>query len=147
MKVFHATESDLETVASWIDNKRGCLIWAGPSVSYPISVKMLIEEISFRADDSHIGKAEGKVLAFGQVSEKSESHNHLARIITSPDSRGRGYGLELCNRLVSIAEEGGDITTLNVYRTNRLALALYERLGFSEDKGRSTNENVFMVKT
>ena len=37
--------------------------------------------------------------------------------------------------------------TLNVYRTNQKAVALYEKLGFIEDKVKSTNESILMVKT
>ena len=147
MKIYHATEKDIEVVVSWIDTRKDCLVWGGPSVSYPIRSKALIEEIGFRADNSYVYKDEEKVLAFGQVIKKTEGRKHLARIITSPDSRGKGYGFELCNTLVSIAAESGDVITLNVYRANRAAVALYERLGFTEDKDKSTNENVYMVKT
>lgn len=86
-------------------------------------------------------------MGFGQVIKKTESVSHLARIMTSPESRGKGYGIELCNYLVSIATESGNMITLNVYRTNQAAVTLYSRLGFSEDKDKSTSENIFMVKT
>ena len=147
MKIYHATEKNLEEVASWIDTKEECQIWGGPSVSYPIKLKALIEEIGFRADNSYVYKAKENVIAFGQVIKKTESTNHLARIIISPNSRGKGYGFELCNALISIAKESGDMITLNVYRTNQKAVALYEKLGFIEDKVKSTNESILMVKT
>ena len=147
MKIYHATEKDLEEAASWIDTKEDCLIWGGPSVSYPIRLNALIEEIGFRADNSYAYKVDEKILAFGQVIRKTEGRSHLARIITNPASRGKGYGFKLCNSLVSIAAESGDVITLNVYRANRAAVALYGRLGFTEDKNKSTSESVFMVKT
>jgi ribosomal protein S18 acetylase RimI-like enzyme len=50
-------------------------------------------------------------------------------------------------RLTLTATDSGDMITLNVYRTNQAAVALYERLEFTEDKDKSTNENIFMVKT
>ena len=147
MKIYHATEKNLEEVASWIDTRQSCQIWGGPLVSYPIRLKALIEEIGFGVDNSYVYKTKEKVIGFGQVIKNTKSSNHLARIIISPESRGKGYGFELCNTLISIAKEGGDMITLNVYRTNQAAVALYEKLGFTEDKDKSTNENVLMVKT
>ena len=147
MKIYRATEKDLEEVVSWIDTKESCRIWGGPSVSYPIRLKDLIEEISFSVDTSYVYKVKEEVVGFGQVIKKAKGSNHLARIITSPGSRGKGYGFDLCNGLISIAKESGSIITLNVYRANRVAVALYEKLGFTEDKDKSTNESVFMVKT
>ena len=147
MKIYHATEKNLEEVVSWIKTKQDCRIWGGPSISWPIRLEALIEEISFRADNSYVYKVKEEIIAFGQVIKKAEGSNHLAKIITSPDSRGKGHGLQLCNALISIAKESGDIITLNVYRTNQAAVVLYEKLGFKEDKYKSTNENVFMAKT
>ena len=147
MKIHHATEKDLEEVASWIGAKKDCRIWGGPLVSYPIRLDALIEAIDFQVDNSYVFKVKERVLAFGQVIKKTKGRNHLARIITSPDSRGKGHGRELCNALISVAAESGDMITLNVYRSNHTAIALYERLGFKEAEDKSTKENVFMVKT
>ncbi len=147
MKIYHATEKQLEEVASWIDTKLDCRFWAGPSVSYPINLKVLIEEIGFQDNNSYICKVNERVLGFGQVIQKAEGARHLARIITNPESRGKGYGLELCKSLISIAMESKNMVTLNVYRTNQAVVALYGRLGFIEDKDKSTNEIIFMVKT
>jgi ribosomal-protein-alanine N-acetyltransferase len=147
MKTYLATKKNLEEVASWIETKQDCRIWGGPSISYPIRLGALIEEIGFRANNSFVYKVKDRILAFGQVIKKTDGRNHLARIITSPECRGKGYGLEFCNALISIATDSGDMITLNVYRTNQAAVALYERLEFTEDKDKSTNENIFMVKT
>ena len=147
MKMCHATKKHLAEVASWIDTKQDCRIWSGSSVSYPIRLKVLIEEIGFQANNSYVYKERERVLAFGQVITKTEGRNHLARIIANPECRGKGYGFELCNALISIATDSGDIITLNVYRTNQVAIAIYERLGFIEDKHKSTNEKILMVKT
>jgi ribosomal-protein-alanine N-acetyltransferase len=147
MKAYLATKKNLEEVASWIDTRQDCRIWGGPSVSYPIELEALIEEIGFRDNNSFVYKVKERVLAFGQVIKKDDDLNHLARIITSPKCRENGYGFELCNALISIATDSGDMITLNVYRTNQAAVALYESLGFTEDKDKSTSENIFMVKT
>ena len=147
MKTYLATKKNLEEVASWIITKQDCRIWGGLSVSYPIRLDALVEEIGFRANNSFVYKVKERVLAFGQVIKKTDGRNHLARIITNPECREKGYGSELCNALISIATDSGDVITLNVYRTNQAAVAIYERLGFTEDKDKSTNESIFMVKT
>jgi ribosomal-protein-alanine N-acetyltransferase len=147
MKTYLATNKNLEEVASWIETKQDCRIWGGPSISYPIRLGALIEEIGFRANNSFVYKVKDRILAFGQVIKKTDGRNHLARIITNPECRGKGYGFELCNALISIATDSGDMITLNVYRTNQVAIAIYERLGFIEDKHKSTNEKILMVKT
>ena len=146
MNLSRATTRDLEEVLNWISAKRECQLWAGPAVSYPIEIDVIIDEIGFHTNDSYVYRENEKIIAFGQIIRKSETSNHLARIITNPDSRGKGYGLKLCKKLVSIAGERGDTTTLNVFRNNHVALTIYENLGFKEDSVRSTNENVFMVK-
>ena len=147
MKLKQATEDDLRIVASWIDSERNCRFWAGPHVSYPIRMSVLIREIGFRESHSYIGLVAKEIAGFGQIIDKSRGVNHLARIIVNPKQRGKGYGFELLDSLVSIASKNADTITLNVYRANKTAVNIYKRLGFVEDKNRSTNENVFMVKT
>lgn len=147
MKLHHATETDLEQVVSWIDNKLDCRIWGGPSVSYPIELQTLIEEINFSRENSYVFKAGKNVAAFGQVIQMAENSTHLARIITCPGCRGRGYGFDFCKALIATANKSGRLITLNVYRNNTAAMALYEKLGFVEDKDKSTKDTAFMVKT
>jgi ribosomal protein S18 acetylase RimI-like enzyme len=122
-------------------------VWGGPSISYPIELKVLIEEIGFKENNSYIYRVNEKIVGFGQVVDKDKNVRHLARIITNPESRRSGYGYELCNYLISIASERGGMITLNVYRNNRAAVTLYNRLGFTENKEKSNNEVIFMSKT
>jgi ribosomal protein S18 acetylase RimI-like enzyme len=74
---------------------------------------------------------------------------HLARIIVSPASRGGGLGRILCERLIERTNAVSEVRqlTLNVYRDNRQAMALYLSLGFTEIPGQSRQGLVAMHKT
>ena len=147
MQLLQATENDLAEVTSWIDSERACRLWAGPSVSYPICLGVLVEEIEFRETNSYIARIDNEISGFGQILDKSHGVNHLARIIVGPEFRGKGHGFQLLNSLVSIATKNANTITLNVYRSNNVALDMYKKLGFNEDPKRSNTENVFMAKS
>jgi ribosomal protein S18 acetylase RimI-like enzyme len=69
---------------------------------------------------------------FGQALPMSPRRTHLARVIVRPDVRGQGIGRALVETLLSrAAETGAAVATLNVYRDNAAAAALYTSLGFA----------------
>ncbi len=147
MSLYPATRKHLAAVISWLETEQDCRFWAGPSVRYPVELESLIEDINFSPDNAYILEAGDNVVAFGQVIRKNNRRYHLARIIIHPDYRGKGYGLELCKALVAMVPESSRVITLNVYRSNSGAVALYEKLGFVEDQAKSTNGNLFMVRS
>jgi len=71
---------------------------------------------------------------------------HLGRIIVAPQARGRGLGSVLMTRLCAEAIRHADVVqlTLNVYRDNAAAVALYRDLGFAGSEDASTPELLFM---
>jgi GNAT superfamily N-acetyltransferase len=124
-------EPDLEAVISWIGSANECLAWSGPGVAYPMTLEGLKEQIAYTPENSYCLSDDGRTLAFGQLLEKGEHHFHLARIIVAPEARGRGYGRNICRRLIDRARSmGARGLTLNVYRDNLTALTLYRDLGF-----------------
>jgi [ribosomal protein S18]-alanine N-acetyltransferase len=57
---------------------------------------------------------------------------HLLAIATHPDRRRAGVGRRLMDHLLAVARARASIlVTLEVRRSNRPAIALYERLGFA----------------
>ena len=148
MNIAPASISDLAEVSSWIATEHECRNWAGPAVTYPISMARLLDQISFSSESSFSYKSELELVGFGQIIQKEHGRSHLARIISSPVYRGNGLGRKICSDLIERAYENGSSTvSLNVYRENAHAHRLYESLGFKELKEKSDGANVFMLKT
>lgn len=72
------------------------------------------------------------VLGYGVMSVVIDE-SHLLNLCVHPDWQGRGLGRKLIRRLLKIARQhGAETTFLEVRKSNRVALALYEGLGFVE---------------
>ncbi len=139
--------SDYEAIASWIPDAGSCLRWAGPRVPFPFSAPELPQLLAVEDSESHCLSDGGSLpLGFGQLWLRDGADIRLMRIIVSPAARGRGFGRELCRQLISRAVDviGAPAVTLMVYRDNRVALGLYQSLGFSPVDSRSTETALFM---
>jgi ribosomal-protein-alanine N-acetyltransferase len=56
---------------------------------------------------------------------------HILAIATHPDYRGQGIGRQVLGHVLEVASTAGcSLATLEVRRSNRPAIALYERAGF-----------------
>ncbi len=56
-------------------------------------------------------------------------------VFVHPDYQGRGIGTELCRHVIAgAAEAGREALTLHVEAGNRVAIAVYRRLGFEVDE-------------
>ena len=56
---------------------------------------------------------------------------HILAIATHPDFRGQGIGGQILHHVLDVAKKTGcSLATLEVRRSNRPAIALYERAGF-----------------
>lgn len=126
-----ATTADLEVVASWICSQCECELWAGSGVRFPPEPDALAVQIDLANAASICLFEEQGLAAFGQLLFRTPKRVHLARVIVRPDVRGRGIGRSLVQELLSRAAESGSLlVTLNVYRDNAAAIALYGDLGF-----------------
>ena len=117
------------------------VLWGGSALSFPPSVETTWAEIRATAENSFVLCAEnGDVLGFAQTLERTPNI-HLARIIVSPEVRGKGLGRILCELLIQKALSAQpEKITLNVFHHNTAAIALYTSLGFvrvpnQEDEG------------
>jgi ribosomal protein S18 acetylase RimI-like enzyme len=123
-----ATLDDLLFVASWIRTADDCERWAGTQVAFPIDIVALPDAIGFAERNAYVLTLDGTVVAFGQVVDKPQNRQHLAKFIVSPLHRGRGYGRKFLQELLS--RSTGDRVSLNVNENNLVAASLYGAAGF-----------------
>jgi ribosomal protein S18 acetylase RimI-like enzyme len=146
-----ASATDYEEIAAWISDAGACLRWAGPKVPYPFLPAELPVLLAVPGGGSYClaDDAGGSPVGFGQYWPRPDGTVHLLRIIIRPESRGQGLGRELCGQLLSRAVKSApaQAVTLNVYRDNLVAVALYERLGFAIVPEKSKGDALFMLKT
>jgi len=146
MNLRKAKSEDLKTIISWIPDEDKCKLWAGPKVRFPLNIESLSRDIEFSHNNSFCLMDNECLVAFGQLLEKENGHLHLARIIVAPSKRAMGYGRSLCNELLEITgQRGCGKISLNVYRNNKNAFKLYEKLGFREISEKSSNEICHMI--
>ncbi|WP_006915239.1 GNAT family N-acetyltransferase [Salinisphaera shabanensis] len=144
-----ASKSDLSEVANWISSPKQTREWAGPRVSYPIDKGKLPQQVEWSHAWSFCLANEEELVGFGQVVPKAEARLHLARLIVKPSFRGKGYGVELANSILSYAlDQNPKTISLNVFRENKPAIELYKRLGFiaaEREPGDSKSDAQYMV--
>jgi ribosomal protein S18 acetylase RimI-like enzyme len=128
-----ATNEDLNTLISWIQDKEACKLWAGPLVRFPITLQSLKKDIGFSEVNTFVMVNDaGELLGLGQLLEKENHRIHMARVIVSPLQRAKGFGELLCRLLIDegIKRFAKVYFTLNVYSDNTTAVKLYQKLGF-----------------
>ena len=111
-------------------------MWAGPSVRFPLVLEHLKEDIHFSEENTLSMINDRKaLLGIGQLIQKEKNRLHMARIIVSPNHRGKGFGSRLCRLLIREGRKTyGEVNfSLNVYPHNTNAVRLYEKLGFVPD--------------
>lgn len=128
-----AIQEDLQVVLTWIETPEQLKLWGGSALSFPPEMERTWREIEARNDNSFVlVDADGQLVGFGQTLSRAANVIHLGRIVVSPRSRGKGLGRLLCEQLIQLANERSrpDQITLNVYRSNDVALSLYTAIGF-----------------
>ena len=128
-----STKDDLSVLMSWIKDKETCRIWAGPLVRFPLVLEHLKEDIQFSEENTFsMTNERGALLGIGQLIKKENNRLHMARIIVSPNHRGKGLGNLLCRLLIreGTMRCGESYFSLNVYPDNKNAVRLYKKLGF-----------------
>jgi len=123
-----ATLEDLMVVASWIRTPDECERWGGTQVPFPIDRVALPDTIGFTEQNAYVMIVGGSLIAFGQIFDKPQHRQHLAKFIVSPIHRGRGYGRKFLYDL--LGRTTVDRVSLNVNQDNSAAIALYAAAGF-----------------
>lgn len=131
-RLVQASTSEIRQVGSWIKTSKDCVLWSGPSLSFPIDLDNLPEVIGGEGIESYVLYDEDDLVGFGQLVNKDQDRVHLARIIVLPIRRGKGIGRLLVGCLLNRCREKryGRIS-LNVVKSNEVAFKLYTSLGFA----------------
>ncbi len=124
-----ATLEDLTIVVSWIRTADECERWAGAQVAFPIDISTLPRTIRFAERSAYVMVLGGSVMAFGQVLDKPQNRQHLAKFIVRPMDRGRGHGRTFLDELLH--RTTADRVSLNVNADNSVAISLYAATGFA----------------
>ena len=83
-----------------------------------------------RLDVGRLGTADGRIVSFCNYWLVT-TELHILAIATHPDLRGRGLATQMLEHVLEVARTTGcSLATLEVRRSNRPAIALYERAGF-----------------
>lgn len=134
MKLNVATATDVSRLMSWFPTERSVQIWGGPNFRYPFTPESFQEDVRWREIDSYcLLDAGGNMLAFGQIYERHGRIN-LARLVVSPEQRGRGIGRQFILLLLHQGRASFALQefSLFVYKDNYVAKACYVGLGFEE---------------
>jgi ribosomal-protein-alanine N-acetyltransferase len=75
---------------------------------------------------------DNQVIGYGVMSVVIDE-SHILNICINPKQQGKGLGMKLLRRLLKIARQhGAETAYLEVRRSNRVAIDLYQKLGFVE---------------
>ena len=76
-------------------------------------------------------RADGRLVAMAGERMKPDGFTEVSGVCTHPDHRGCGYAGALMRLVAGRILERGETPFLHAYASNRGAIALYERLGFT----------------
>lgn len=107
--------------------------WGGEGFQLPLTNTRFMAQLQTADTDSFVLLQHRETIGFGQLCDRFGKH-HLARLLVLPDVRGQGYGKHL---IMALLRHGQKINprldfSLFVYKTNQVALSLYQQLGFVE---------------
>jgi ribosomal-protein-alanine N-acetyltransferase len=98
--------------------------------SAPWSRKSFENELEHKYGVFLIALIEGKVIGYGGTWVLVDEA-HVTNVVVAPEFRGQGIGRKLMNEmLVKAREKGAVCATLELRKSNEVALKLYESMGF-----------------
>ncbi|TDR14655.1 GNAT family N-acetyltransferase [Marinicella litoralis] len=131
MQLMPCTHQDLIGVFRWFNSEKAVFYWAGPGITYPLQIKRFKTDSKFEKSHSYVLKQGRQLLAFGQIYNRLD-HCHLGRLVVSPSFRGQGVGRHLVAALLDEGQRqlGLSDGSLFVLRDNKVAMNLYQKMGF-----------------
>ena len=127
---------------NWFKNPK-ILNLVSPSLKYPFNFKEWLKIYSKIHTRSIILKVDNWIIGHLSIKQDLKSNRiHLFHLLIDPKHKRNGYGSKLINK----AEEIGNylkvnLITLNVIRSNKIAIKLYDNLGYKINLEKSNRRN------
>lgn len=127
---------------TWFKNPK-LLNLVSPSLKYPFNFKEWLKIYSKIHTRSIILKVDNWIIGHLSIKQDLKSNRiHLFHLLIDPKHKRNGYGSKLINK----AEEIGNylkvnLITLNVIRSNKIAIKLYDNLGYKINLEKSNRRN------
>ena len=130
-----------ETVAGWVHSPAEVMLFAGPTLSYPLTADALLAAAAQQRRLVRLLLDDGHPVAFGSL-QFLEDHARLGWVLTDPARRGQGWGRRIVTALLELARAQSPAPRINlgVYEHNVAARGLYADLGFVEVGERSSRQ-------
>lgn len=131
MRFVKSQKQFLEQLLDWTENSDQVQLFAGPGLSWPLSVEQMSEsELSGRA---FMLVDQGVLLGYCQLKWRGAGNVRLCRVIVNPELRGKGIGKHLICSVIKFANESlmASRMELGVYQHNTAAILCYQKLGFT----------------
>jgi ribosomal protein S18 acetylase RimI-like enzyme len=131
MKLVPTTDGHLRQLMNWFPDQLNCAHWASPEFRYPFTETTFREDIRTELPSYSLVADDGQLLGFGQYYPRA-ARCHLARLVISPNHRGRSLGAFLIRALCRRGCRKLRLRdcSLFVLADNVPAVRLYKRSGF-----------------
>src|SRR5687768_17388388 len=98
MNLVTAAQTHLLEMLHWFPDRHSCAIWGGPEFRYPFTEATFREDIRLHLPSYSLLGNDGALIGFGQYYLRV-GRCHLARLIVSPQHRGRAAGAFMIREL------------------------------------------------
>jgi RimJ/RimL family protein N-acetyltransferase len=138
------------TVASWFNDERDAVQWAGPTVHYPLDAAQLqamvdLSQAQPPARLCYMAERSGDLVGHAQLGLDWRNGNaRLGRVAVSPSERGQGLAVPMLGLILAKAFSMPEIerVDLGVFTSNTPAIRTYQRLGFTLEGVRRSSVRV-----
>ncbi|MDN4595417.1 GNAT family N-acetyltransferase [Polycladomyces subterraneus] len=135
------TKEDYAQLMEWVDNPAFLLQWGGPRFTFPLDERQLDDYLSWESPGRQVWKAvdptSGRTVGhieLGNIDPRNRIGT-IARVMISPDARGKGWGEQMVREAVRYGFETLHLhrIELRVFDFNNAAIRCYEKVGFQKE--------------
>lgn len=132
-------ENDLELILAWRNRDDARAWFKDSSIISMDQHRRWFDKYIDKEDDFHF-IVEANITPVGQASvyhiDREKSEAEIGRFLVAPNNERKGYIKQACVELIKFCHDDLKLNYifLEVMATNHKAIALYEKIGFSEEK-------------